>query len=230
MHFCAKGFHHDSAVRLLIVAYANHVHDAFQAEEIARHGQGAAPLPGTCFRGYAFRPCLFVVIHLCDGGVQLVAACRARALIFVENLCGRLECLFEPKRPDQRGGAIHPVKGQHLLRDGDFPFSTDFLFDDIHREYRAECLRRNRFARCRVARWRRFVRHVGDDVIPAPRHLSLTQVNLHLFHCFFLHFFVVWRRRKGPRAVDVLMFGIRFDRTTRACDEQDCPAKPGLRA
>ena len=90
------GLHHHSAIGLLIVADLDHIDFAFQAEELAAQGQGAAPLPGASLRGQAFSPFLLSIVCLGHGSVWLMAAGSADPFVFVEDLCRGIKRLLQP--------------------------------------------------------------------------------------------------------------------------------------
>ena len=90
---------HRTAVRLLIVAHAHHVHLAFEAEHLTRQAQRASPLSGTRFGREPLDPGLLVIVGLGDRGVGLVAACRAHAFVFEVDLRRGVQFLLEAASP-----------------------------------------------------------------------------------------------------------------------------------
>ena len=102
VHDAAEGLHHHAPVRLLVVAGPDLPHLALQAEQGAGEGQGGAPLPGAGLGGQLLHPGLGVVVGLGHGGVGLVAAGRADALVLVVD-AGR--------RPERRPPAGGPGTG-----------------------------------------------------------------------------------------------------------------------
>ena len=101
----APGLHHDAAVRLLLVRDLDHVDLALQAEHLAGQRQRGAPLAGAGLRAEARDLLLLVVVGLRDGGVGLVAAGRAHALVLVVDARRRAERLLEPPRAEERARA-----------------------------------------------------------------------------------------------------------------------------
>ena len=57
---CAEGLHQGAAVGLLVVADAHHEDLAFEAEELAGHGERGAPLAGAGLRGEALVPSILL--------------------------------------------------------------------------------------------------------------------------------------------------------------------------
>src|SRR5829696_4488497 len=87
---------HRAPERLLVVGDANHVDLALEADQLARERERAPPLAGAGL-GRKPRPALlFVVVRLRHGGVRLVAAGRADALVLVEDARPRAHRLLEP--------------------------------------------------------------------------------------------------------------------------------------
>ena len=83
--FRAVGLHQRPAIGLLIVGDPDHVDLDFEAEQRAGEGERGAPLPRAGL-GRELRHALFLVVEgLGDGGVGLVAAGGADALVFVED-------------------------------------------------------------------------------------------------------------------------------------------------
>jgi len=176
----APGLHHELAVGLLLVAHANHVDEAFEAEDVAREGQGAAPLPGAGLGGEASHAFLLIVERLGDGGVGLVAACRADALVLEIDLRRGLERLLEAASSAKRRRPPEPVDIQHLARNVDPLLRADFLLDQPHGEDRRQVVGADRLVGGGVQRRRGRHREVGKDVVPGCRQLLLAQQNLHV--------------------------------------------------
>ena len=83
--FRAVGLHQRPPIRLLIVGDPDHVDFDFEAEQRAGEGERRTPLPRAGL-GRELGHALFLVVKsLGDGGVRLVAAGRADALVFVED-------------------------------------------------------------------------------------------------------------------------------------------------
>ena len=173
---------HRAPERLLLVRDANHVHLALEADQLARERERASPLTGAGL-GREPRPALLlVVVRLRHGGVRLVAAGRADALVLVEDARLRSHSLLEPARPVERRGTPEAVHVEDLLGDLDLRLLAYLLHDQRHREEGREVVRPDRLAGARMQHGLRRVRHVGDDVVPAPRELRLIEQVLRLLH------------------------------------------------
>ena len=161
---------------------ANHVDLALEADQLARERERAPPLAGAGL-GREPRPALLLVVErLRHGGVRLVAAGRADALVLVEDARLRPHGLFEPARPVERRRTPEAVHVEDLLRDRDLRLLADLLQDQRHREERREVVRPDRLAGARMQHGLRRVRHVGDDVVPTPGELRLLEQELRLLH------------------------------------------------
>ena len=201
---------HRAPERLLLVGDANHVHLALEADQLAGEGQRAPPLTGAGLGREASPSLLLVVIRLRHGGVRLVAAGWADALVLVEDARLRSRGLLEPARPVERRRTPEAVHVEDLLGNRDLRFLADFLHDQGHREERREVVRPNRFAGARVQHGLRRVRHVGDDVVPAPRELRLIEQELRLLHALTIIGFGALLRsspQKGDVAPPVRHYG-----------------------
>ena len=169
------GLHQQPPVGLLVVGGPDHPHLAFQPEQRRRERQGAAPLAGPGLGGQLGDALRLVVVRLRDGGVGLVRAGRAAALVLVVDPRRGAQVLLQPPGPEQRGGPPQPVDVQHRLRDRDVPFRRDLLLDQRHREQRGEGVRADRLVGARVQRRGRGRGQVGDDVVPLPGQLGFLQ-------------------------------------------------------
>ena len=125
----AVGLHQDPPVRLLVVARADHVDLDLEPEERAGEGERAAPLPGAGLGRDALDARFLVVEGLRDGGVRLVAAGRADALVLVVDVGRRIERLLEAVRPVERAGPVQAVGVADLLGDLDLALAADLLAD-----------------------------------------------------------------------------------------------------
>ena len=123
-----------------------------------------------------------VVEGLRDRGVRLVAPGRADALVLVEDPRPRARGRLEPVRAVERRRAPEAVDVEHLVRDRDLRLLADLLQDQLHREERREVVRPDRLPGARMQDRLHRVRHVGADVVPAPRELGLGQQVLGLRH------------------------------------------------
>ena len=144
----AVGLHEDPPVRLLVVAGANHVDLDLEPEQGAGERQGAPPLAGAGLGGEALHALLLVVQGLRDGGVRLVAAGRADALVLVVDVGRRIERALEAMGAVQRARPIEPVGVADGLGDLDLALGRDLLADERHREQRREVVRADRLAAC----------------------------------------------------------------------------------
>ena len=166
----------------MLVRDANHVHLALETDELARECERAPPLTGAGL-GREPRPALLlVVVRLRHGGVRLVAAGWADALVLVEDAGLRSRRLLEPARPIERRRAPEAVHVQDLFRNRDLRFLADLLKDQRHREEGRQVVRPDRFAGTRMQHRLRRGRHVGDNVVPAPGDLRLIEQELRLLH------------------------------------------------
>ena len=139
---------HRAPERLLLVRDANHVDLALEADQLARERERAPPLAGAGL-GREPRPALLlVVVRLRHGGVRLVAAGWADALVLVEDARLRPDGLLEPARPVERRGTPEAVHVEDLLRNRDLRLVADLLLDQGHREERRQVVRPERVRRC----------------------------------------------------------------------------------
>jgi hypothetical protein len=111
-----------------------------------------------------------------------VASRRADALVLVEDPELRSDRLLEPVCPVERRRSPEAVQVEDLLRNRDLGFLADLLHDQRHREEWREVVRPDRLAGARMQHGLRRVRHVGGDVVPAPRELRLIEQELRLLH------------------------------------------------
>jgi len=174
--------HHHAPVGFLVVADPDHVDSAFQAEHLAGHGKGAAPLSGPRFRGETLDAEYLVVIGLGNGRVRLVRPRRAVSFIFVVDLHGGVEKLFEIPGPEEGRGTPQNVFFENRFGDVDPALRRSFLLDQVHGENRGEILRFHRLAGRRVERRVHGRRQVRHDVVPLPGDLVISQGHFHLFH------------------------------------------------
>src|SRR5918992_5266125 len=105
----APGLDQRAPERLLLVRDLDHVDLAFEAEQLARERERAAPLAGAGLGREPRAPLLDVVVRLRDGRVRLVAARRADALVLVEDARARADRLLEPPRAVERRRAPEAV-------------------------------------------------------------------------------------------------------------------------
>ena len=161
------GLHHDAPVGLLVVADADHVDRAIEVHHAAGEGQGGAPLARSGLRGQAPDALLAVVVRLGDGGVRLVAAGRADALVLVVDVGRGVEELFQAAGAEERGRAPEAVDLTHLFGDGNIGLRRHFLLDNRLREDRGESLGPHRLHRGRIQRRLQLEGQIGHQVVPA---------------------------------------------------------------
>ena len=182
--FRAIGLHQRPPVGLLVVGDLDHVDLDLEAEQRAGEGERRAPLPRAGLGRELRDAFLLVVEGLGHGGVGLVAAGGADALVFVEDARGRSERLLQPPSAIKRRRAPHAIDVADRLRDLDLPFAAHFLADERHRKQRAKIVRPDRLTRARMQHRGRRRRQVGDDVVPGVRNPVLAQEIFGLLaHC-----------------------------------------------
>ena len=130
-HVGAPELHHAAPVRLLLVAHLDHVDHHVEAEHLAGHGEGAAPLAGAGLGGDAGGALLLVVVGLRYGRVALVRAGRADAFVLVEDLGGRVERLLQARGTDERRRPPDAVDLTDLVGDLDVALRRDLLRDEL---------------------------------------------------------------------------------------------------
>ena len=201
-HRCAEGLHQRAAIGLLVVAHAHHVDLAVQAEERAGHGQRRAPLPGAGLGGQVLGAFLLVVIGLRHGGVQLVRAGRAHALVLVVNVRRRIQRLLQAARAKQRRGPPLRIDLPHFAGNLDLPLGADFLQDQAHGKQRRQVVGADGFQRAGVQRRRHRLGQIGGNVVPGMGNAVLRQVVLDGFHAqhSISGFATAGLRRKMPRS------------------------------
>ena len=158
--------HHHAPVRLLAVGDAHHEDLALEPVELRRIGECRAPLTGAGLRRDTLAAVLRAVERLRYGGVGLVRAGRAAALVLVVDAHAlEPERLLEAIGPHERRRAPDPVGLAHLLGDLVLSLARDLLEDDRHREQRREILGPDGLVRAGMKRWRR-QRQVRAEVVP----------------------------------------------------------------
>ena len=144
----AVRLHQDPAVRLLVVARADHVDLDLEAEHGAGERHRAAPLAGAGLGRDALDAGFLVVERLRERGVGLVAAGRADALVLVVDVGRRIERLLQAVGAVQRAGPVQPIGVADRLGDLDLALAGDLLADEGHREERRQVVRPDRLAWC----------------------------------------------------------------------------------
>ena len=180
-HLGPVDLHHAAPVRLLMVAHLDHVDLQAEAEHLAGHREGRAPLSGAGLRGDPGDARLLVVEGLRHGGVRLVGARRAHAFMLEEDLGLRADGLLEPGGADKRRRPPDAVDLPHFLRDRDEPFGGRLLGDEAHREERRQVIRSGRLQGARMQGRRRRLGEVRRDVVPLCGDSPLVQ------HLFLVH-------------------------------------------
>ena len=178
----AERLHHDAPVGLLPVRDADHEDLALEPVELRRVGERRAPLTGAGLGRDALAPVLRAVERLRHGGVRLVRARRADALVLVVDAHA-----LEAERPleaigaHERRRAPDAVGLAHLRGDLVLGLARDLLQDDRHREERRQILGPDGLMRARVQRRRR-QRQVGAEVVPVGRQRVLVENDLVAAH------------------------------------------------
>ena len=175
VHGGAPRLHHRAPVRLLVVARADHVHDAVEVEQAAGERQGRAPLAIARLGRKPLQAGLLVLVRLRHRAVRLVGTSRRAALVLVVDVGRRIELALEAAGAEQRRRSPAPVHVAHLVRDLDLRIGGDLLLDQAHREDRGEVVGPRRLLGCRVERRARVARKVGHQVDPVRRDLGLGQ-------------------------------------------------------
>ena len=167
----AVQLHQHAPVGLLLVADLDHVDGQVDAEDLAGHRQGAAPLTGAGLGGQTLDARFAVVEGLGDGRVGLVRTRGTHALVLEEDalVVAQAERLFEAGGADQRRGSPDAVDVADLVGDVDEALHRGFLGDQPHGEERGQVVWSGGLARAGVQRGRGGLGKVRRDVVPAPR-------------------------------------------------------------
>ena len=129
---------------------------------------------------------LLVVIGLRQGGVQLMRAGRAHALVFVINVRRRIQRLLQATRPEERRGPPLRVQLPHFAGNLDLTLGADLLHNQAHRKQRSQVVRAQRFQRTGMQRRRHRLGQVGGNVIPGKGNAVGREVVLDGFHAEIL--------------------------------------------
>ena len=159
--------HDAAAVGLLLVTDFYLIDSGFQSEEAGGICQGSSPLSGTGFGGHVSHSLLLAIVCLWDGGVQLVRAHRADALVLEVDMCRCAERFLQSISAHQRSAAVVFVHFADLF--GDFNprvsliqfLAAEFLGKDGIQVF---CFQR--LLGAGVKRWHGLVHHIGLYVIP----------------------------------------------------------------
>jgi len=179
----APGLHHQTAERLLIETDPHHIDLALQSEQGAGERQSAAPLARAGLGGDPGHAGQLVVVGLRHGGIGLVAAGGAEALVFVVDARRRAQNLFQPESPHQGRWPPHFIDPQHLFGNVDPALRAHLQLDQVHREDRSEHLRRYRLA-VRTKRRRGGAGKISGDVVVLARHFAFVEQDLGGLHGF----------------------------------------------
>ena len=172
------GAHDFPAEGLLLIGDLDHVDLAVEAEVGTGHGEGRAPLAGTGLGRDAFQALVLRVVGLCNGGVQLVGAGGVVAFELVVDLRRGLELFFQAVGADEGRRAIHLVEVADLVRDRDVPvLIVQFLGDEFVAEHGGQLFCRHGLHGAGVQERRRFVFHIGADVVPCLREFVFVEVH-----------------------------------------------------
>jgi hypothetical protein len=125
---------------------------------------------------------LLVVEGLGDGGVRLVGAGRAHALVLVVDVGRGVEELLQAAGAEEGGRAPERVDLAHLFRDRDVGLGRDLLADDLLGEDRRESLGPDGLHGRRVERRLQLKRQVRHDVVPGLGDALLVEKELGLLH------------------------------------------------
>ena len=108
-----------------------------------------------------------------------MAAGRAAAFVFEEDLGRGVQRLFQAARPEQRRRPPQLVDIADRLGNFDPPLGRDLLLNHRHRKQRRQVIRTDRLHGPRMERrWRRF-RQIGDQVVPGLRDPVFAKQILH---------------------------------------------------
>ncbi len=99
---CPPDLHHYFSERFLVETDSYHKNFAFESQQFAGKGKGAAPLTGPRFCRQSFNAELFVIPGLGNGCVWFVASRRAHTFVLEIYACRRIKVLFQIHRPSQR--------------------------------------------------------------------------------------------------------------------------------
>ena len=171
----AVRFHQGAAVGFLLEAHLDHVDVDLEPEQGAGETQCRAPLAGAGLGGQLGDALGLVVVSLGDGGVGLVAAGRAGALVLVVDAGRCIEDALQPPRPVQGRRAPHAVDVAHLLGDFDGALGAHLLADQGHREKRRQVLGTDGLAGAGIEHRRQGLRQVGGDVVPTLGYVAFVE-------------------------------------------------------
>ena len=176
---CPEGLHEGASIRLVVEAHLDHVDDDLEAEHGPGQGERRAPLTGTGLGGDPLHAFLFVVEGLRDGGIGLMTAGRAHALVLVVDLRRRLERFLQSTCPVEWRGAPLPIDLAYRLGDLDLALAAHLLLDHGTREDHRQIVRRNGLLGARMQDRIERRRKIGVDVVPSAREMLLVEQIFH---------------------------------------------------
>ena len=152
-----------------------------------------------------------------------MAAGGVVALELIVDVGGGVQLLLQTVGANQRGRTVHLVEIPYLLGDGDIRGGiVQFLLHQLAAEHMAQLLRRHRLEGGGMQQRRGLVGHIRTHVVPVPRQLVLSEIDLvgdrgRIFHlsCLLNH---------NTAWCGVLLF-VRIMRNSRsAWRASPCPA------
>ena len=166
-HLSAVGLHHAATVRLLLVAYFDHVYGQFDAELPAGICKGGTPLTGAGLCGDVRHALVLAIPSLCQGRIELVRTNRADAFVLEIYVRGRVERLLKGVGTYQRRTTPFLILLSYLVGNRNpFVCLIEFLIGACLIEDRVEILGLERLAGLRGQERLRLCFHIGLNVIP----------------------------------------------------------------
>ena len=178
----AEGAHDGGAVGLLLHSDLHLIYGAVEAVDLGSIREGCAPLSGTGLGGHVGGALLLGVVALGQGGVDLMRTQGVGGLVLEIDVCGGAECLFEGVGAHQGCGAVVLVLVEHVLGNvypavlGVELLHAAFAWEDVCQVIDAQGLLGSR-----VDGRHGLVGHVGLDVVPLCRNLTLLEDEFFLF-------------------------------------------------
>ena len=179
----AEGFHQGAAIGLLVIADADHVDLALEAEKGAGHGECRTPLAGAGLSGEPLGAFHLVVIGLRDGGIGLVRAGGADALVFVIDMGGRIESLLQTAGAKERRGTPLRIDLAHGAGNLDFALGADLLKDKRHGKQRGQIVGADGLVRAGMQGRRHGLGQVGGNVVPRDGNATIAANYIGWFPC-----------------------------------------------
>ncbi len=169
------GAHQCLPIGLLLIGHLDLEYLHLETEQAAGERQGRAPLAGAGFGGQTAGAGFRIVIGLGHGGVRLVRAGRAHALVFEVDARRRIQRLFQAAGTDQRAWAPHLVDVQHRCRNIHITLGGHFLGDQGIREQGRQVRRGHRLTGAGMQHRGHRFREVRHDVVPLAWQTGLLQ-------------------------------------------------------